>query len=103
MVMNPAMPIIVTGFSLGVHAVSLAGVPHQFDAHMKWGAALFALYLVQISFGGIIHFFKIPALARRGVRAPQNYFHALLGIFIIGAAFYQVRRLRVCRSLRSSS
>lgn len=88
------MPLIVVGFALGVHAVHLAGVPHQFDTHMKWGAALFALYLVQISFGGIIHFFKPRSkngpLFIRG-RSIQNYFHAILGIFIIGAAFYQVR------------
>ena len=60
------------------------------DTHMKWGIAIFVLYLFQVSLGAIIHFFKIPSLARKGIRAPQNYFHALLGIFIIGIAFYQV-------------
>ena len=80
----------------------MAGVPHQFDTHMKWGAALFALYLIQISLGGVIHFVKPrsrtgPAFVRG--RALQNYFHAVLGIFIIGAAFYQVCLFWFCEEV----
>lgn len=65
------------------------------DSHMQWGIAIFVLYLFQVSLGWIIHFFKIQSLARKGIRAPQNYFHALLGIFIIGISFYQVSFLRM--------
>ncbi|KAI0771783.1 hypothetical protein BC629DRAFT_755484 [Irpex lacteus] len=87
-----AMPIIVTGFALGVHAVKLNGVPSLSDTHMKWGVALFVLYWVQVFLGAIIHFFK-PAggWVRVKGRTFQNYFHAILGLFIIGVAFYQVR------------
>ncbi|KAI0085035.1 hypothetical protein BDY19DRAFT_987219 [Irpex rosettiformis] len=87
-----AMPIIVTGFALGVHAVKLNGVQNLADTHMKWGVALFVLYWVQVCLGAIIHFFK-PAGAWLRVRGRtfQNYFHAILGLFIIGVSFYQVR------------
>ncbi|KAJ3530029.1 hypothetical protein NM688_g7770 [Phlebia brevispora] len=86
-----ALPIIVTGVALGITAVQLSGVPAISDTHMRWGIAIFVLYLFQLSLGTFIHFVKTPALARKGARAPQNYFHAVLGIFIIGIAFYQVR------------
>lgn len=86
------MPIIVTGFALGVHAVKLNGVPSLSDTHMKWGVALFVLYWVQVFLGAIIHFFKPAAgWVRVKGRTFQNYFHAILGLFIIGVAFYQVR------------
>ena len=85
------MPVIVTGFALGVHAVKLNGIPSLTDTHMKWGVALFVLYWVQVFLGAIIHFFK-PRSLKFGVRGRsfQNYFHAILGLFIIGAALYQV-------------
>ena len=87
------MPVIVTGFALGVHAVKLNGIPSLTDTHMKWGVALFVLYWVQVFLGAIIHFFK-PSGAWLSVkgRTVQNYFHAILGLFIIGVAFYQVGR-----------
>ena len=46
------------------------------------------LYVVQCALGALIHFFK-PAIARR--RAPQNYVHAVIGLTLIGLAFWQVR------------
>ena len=87
---DAALPIIVAGVACGIAAVHKEGTPHLNDTHKKWGVAIFVLYFAQIALGGIIHFFKIPALARKGVRAPQNYFHAIFGIFIIGISFYQV-------------
>ena len=71
-------------------AVNKAGAPHQDDTHKRWGVAIFVLYLMQLALGAGVHFVKVPLLTLRG-RAFQNYFHALLGIFIIGASFYQVR------------
>jgi len=88
-----ALPLIVTGFALGVTAVNLQELPggQLNDTHKRWGVALFVLYFVQISFGAIIHFWKPRASLRIQGRTLQNYFHAILGLFIIGAAFYQVR------------
>ncbi|KAI0705183.1 hypothetical protein BC835DRAFT_559886 [Cytidiella melzeri] len=87
-----AMPLIVTGFALGVTAVKMNGVLGLADTHMKWGVALFALYWAQVLLGAVIHFFKPRSLAvRLRGRTIQNYFHAILGLFIIGIAFYQVR------------
>lgn len=90
-----ALPVIVTGVALGIHAVHLNETPHLNDTHKRWGVAIFVLYFFQISLGAVIHFFKIPALARKNIRAPQNYFHAIVGILLISVAFYQVRLLRV--------
>lgn len=52
------------------------------------GLVLFVLYFVQAGLGAIIHWVK-PKGPRR--RPPQNYFHAILGITIIGLALWQVR------------
>lgn len=49
---------------------------------------LLLFYLLQCSLGAVIHWFK-PKNAKR--RPVQNYFHAVLGIAIIGLAIYQVR------------
>ncbi|KAI0338198.1 CBD9-like protein [Trametopsis cervina] len=88
-----ALPLIVTGFALGVTAVKMNGVPQLGDTHMKWGVALFVLYFVQISLGAVIHFVKPTPSYRLRIRGRtlQNYFHAILGLLIIGIAFYQVR------------
>ncbi|KAI0085042.1 hypothetical protein BDY19DRAFT_1076837 [Irpex rosettiformis] len=87
-----AMPVIVISFALGIQAVKLNGIQDLADAHMKWGVALFVLYWVQACLGAIIHYYK-PAGAWLRVRGRtfQNYFHAILGLFIIGISFYQVR------------
>ncbi|EKM52144.1 uncharacterized protein PHACADRAFT_262655 [Phanerochaete carnosa HHB-10118-sp] len=85
-----AMPIIITGFALGVTSVAKNDHLPLNDTHKKWGVALFFLYLVQLSLGAFIHFVKVPFLSLNG-RSLQNYLHAGFGVFIIGAAFYQVR------------
>lgn len=88
-----ALPVIVAGVALGITAVNKQGVMHLDDTHKKWGVAIFVLYFVQISLGGIIHFFKPGSFAFRIRGRPlQNYFHAILGLLIIGVSFYQVRR-----------
>lgn len=46
------------------------------------------LYFVQVGVGAFIHWVK-PKQPRP--RPPQNYFHAVLGLVIIGLAFAQVR------------
>jgi hypothetical protein len=86
----PALPIIVTGFALGVTSVNkMPGGVHLNDPHKKWGVAIFVLYFFQLSLGAFVHFVKIPFL-RILRRSAHNYFHAIFGIFLIGIAFYQV-------------
>lgn len=106
-----AGPVIIIGFALGIRAVVETGAPPLSDNHMvclrfcshfsvycsqvifinrqKWGVAIFVLYIFQCSLGAFIHWVKFDI--RVMGRPPQNYFHALLGLFIIGIALYQVR------------
>ncbi|KAG5636523.1 hypothetical protein H0H81_007749 [Sphagnurus paluster] len=80
-------PIILTGIALGFASVWNMGGSHFSDWHMKFGAFIFALYLVQLALGAIIHFVKS---ANRVRRPPQNYLHAVLGLLIIGLATIQI-------------
>jgi len=80
--------IILTGFALAIAAVAQKGTPHFQAGHKIWGLVLIVLYLVQCSLGSFIHFVKPK---NRIGRPPQNYGHAVLGLFVIGVAFYQVR------------
>jgi hypothetical protein len=54
----------------------------------RLGLILFILYIIQVIIGNLIHRFKPRSSLRR--RPAQNYFHAFLGIVIIGTSFYQV-------------
>jgi len=65
------------------------GLEHFMDTHGKCGLALLVLYLIQITLGAIVHFFKFPTVFR-GHRAPHNYLHILIGISIFILAAYQV-------------
>ncbi|CAA7263184.1 unnamed protein product [Cyclocybe aegerita] len=83
-----AGPTILIGIILGIVGVGQAGAQHLDDNHKRWGIALFILYLVQCAFGAVVHFIKKQNLKHR---PPQNYAHAILGLAVIGLAFYQVR------------
>jgi hypothetical protein len=80
--------IIFIGVMLGIGAVSSANSIHFDSIHKKWGIVIFALYLIQCSLGAVIHFVKPKTFVGR---PPQNYLHAVLGLLIIGLAFFQVR------------
>ncbi|KAH8799612.1 hypothetical protein DL96DRAFT_872830 [Flagelloscypha sp. PMI_526] len=82
-----AGPVILAGFALGIAAVK-QGNTKSLDNHMKLGIVLFALYIMQLVVGSIIHWVK-PRNPKG--RPPQNYFHAVFGILIIALAFFQVR------------
>ncbi|OJT06970.1 hypothetical protein TRAPUB_2171 [Trametes pubescens] len=85
-----AGPVIISGLVCGIEAVKKQGGELS-DDHKRWGFAIFALYIAQLGLGAIIHWLK-PTSWTVGKRRPaQNYFHAVLGILIIGLAFYQVR------------
>ncbi len=85
-----AGPIIVTGVALGIAAVSSAQAMHLDDDHKKWGVAIFVLYFVQCMVGEVIHRVKPTSWTVRKKRPLQNYFHAILGLLVIGLSFYQV-------------
>lgn len=86
----PAGPLVIASFALARKATTQSGTGHYNDTHKKWGLALFILYWIQLGIGALIHFVK-PVSGPRIVRRPvQNYVHALLGLFILGASFYQV-------------
>ncbi|KAI5117855.1 hypothetical protein M0805_007698 [Coniferiporia weirii] len=93
-----AGPMVVAGIGLGIAAVAQQGVAHLDDDHKRWGVAIFALYVGQCAFGGVVHFVK-PASAKPDpatgaqaprTRPPQNYGHAIVGLLVISLAFYQV-------------
>ncbi|TCD67202.1 hypothetical protein EIP91_000378 [Steccherinum ochraceum] len=84
-------PLIIASFALARHATTQAGTGHYNDTHKKWGLAIFILYWIQLAIGVLIHFVKPRFGFRLGGRPLQNYFHAILGLFILAASFYQVR------------
>ncbi|KAF8323381.1 hypothetical protein DL93DRAFT_2162545 [Clavulina sp. PMI_390] len=81
---------IIPGFGLGVNfAKRVEDFGLQTNTkHKNIGITLFILYLVQVLVGIVIHWFKRPL--HGGHRPPQNYFHAVLGLTIIGLGLYQV-------------
>jgi hypothetical protein len=81
-------PILLIGLATAVAGVADGGAPHFDGSHEKLGLVLCVLYVVQCSFGAIIHFVKD---GNRQRRPPQNYIHAILGLLIIAIAFAQVR------------
>ncbi|KAH8796232.1 hypothetical protein DL96DRAFT_1643983 [Flagelloscypha sp. PMI_526] len=82
-----AGPVILIGFILGCVAYAKNG-GGPIDGHGIWGIILFAVYVVQLGIGSLIYWVKPKVLRRRPV---QNYIHAIVGLFMIGLAFYQVR------------
>jgi len=69
-------------------SISRVGGPIISNTHTQVGILLFILYALQCSLGGVIHFIK-PKKPQG--RPAQNYAHAILGLTIIGLAFFQVR------------
>ncbi|KAJ8509441.1 hypothetical protein ONZ45_g8384 [Pleurotus djamor] len=82
-------PIIFAGWALGRETTNLLQEPHYNDPHKKTGLALLILYILQLTLGAVIHWYK-PTVFFKGVRPPQNYLHAVLGLIILALAAYQV-------------
>ncbi|KAJ6594592.1 hypothetical protein B0H19DRAFT_974809 [Mycena capillaripes] len=80
-----AGPAILIGVVLGFKASFDYKI---LDNHKKTGIVLFSLYCAQCIIGALIHYVK-PKNAKG--RPPQNYFHAVFGLSIIGLAMYQIR------------
>ncbi|GJJ15869.1 hypothetical protein Clacol_010147 [Clathrus columnatus] len=82
-----AGPVIITGCILGFIAVNAQGGGETHTNHKTIGVVLLALYIAQCALGAFIHFVKIRVW--RFNRPPQNYYHAILGLTILGLSFYQ--------------
>ncbi|KAJ6458364.1 hypothetical protein C8R47DRAFT_995270 [Mycena vitilis] len=83
-----AGPIILSGVILGYAANSNIDFGELAKSdHKRFGTVILVLYLLQCALGAIIHFVK-PKDAKR--RPIQNYFHAVLGIVVIGLGMYQI-------------
>lgn len=84
-----AGPVIFAGCALGHQTTSLLGDLHYNDPHQKIGLSLLILYVLQLSIGAFVHFFKFPSIFN-GYRPPHSYFHVFFGLSIIILAQYQV-------------
>ncbi|KAL5511567.1 hypothetical protein ACEPAH_4784 [Sanghuangporus vaninii] len=82
------IPVVVTGWALGPLSVAAQGVAHANDSHKVLGILLLPLYLIQLSTGTFIHLRKSVYPWRH---PPRNVAHGVMGMVIIGLAFYQVR------------
>jgi len=82
-------PVLLAGIAKGIMYTGSAQTGGHFvDPHKKMGLAILILFCLQILGGIFIHSVKIPFMG--GHRPPQNYFHAIMGLAIIAAAFWQV-------------
>lgn len=84
-----AGPIIFTGWSYGHQTASLLETGHFVDTHQKIGLSLLILYVLQLTIGAFVHFFKFSTIFR-GHRPPHSYFHIFFGLAIVILAQYQV-------------
>ncbi|KAH6913838.1 hypothetical protein BKA70DRAFT_646105 [Coprinopsis sp. MPI-PUGE-AT-0042] len=81
----------VIGIILGFVGVSNRGGVHANTTHKRVGITLLVLYILQVSLGAIVHFFKPKSWTKGGRRPIQNYIHAILGVLIIALALFQAR------------
>lgn len=94
-------PVIFAGWYYGHQATKTFGTPNFSDPHEKMGLALLILYVIQLSLGLFTHYVKLRSPFGAGTRPPQNYFHVLLGLAILGLAAEQVRYSTWIRVLHS--
>jgi len=83
-------PVIFAGWYYGHQATKTFETPNFSDPHEKMGLALLILYVIQLSLGLFTHYVKLRSPFGAGTRPPQNYFHVLLGLAILGLAAEQV-------------
>ena len=84
-----AGPVILAGWCLGHQTSTLLQEGHYQDPHQKIGLTLLILYVLQLTIGAFVHFFKFPTIFRDR-RPPHSYFHIIFGLVIIILAQYQV-------------
>lgn len=66
-----------------------------YPAKQRRGLFVIGLFVGQVVLGLFIHYIHIP-VRFFGHRPPQNFFHAVQGLVILGLANYQVRLCRRC-------
>ncbi|KAI0078156.1 CBD9-like protein [Panus rudis PR-1116 ss-1] len=84
-----ALPIVIVGWLLGPLSVSRRKRAHVANEHQIFGVALFALYILQMTSGMLIHM-RRPKHARSNVHPVRNVMHVILGLLIIAGSFFQV-------------
>ncbi|CAL1704097.1 unnamed protein product [Somion occarium] len=82
------LPIILVGWLLGPLSVSRQNRVHVVNEHQIFGVILFALYVVQMTLGILVHL-RRPKQGK--VHPLRNIVHVILGIIIIGGSFFQVK------------
>ncbi|KAK7693207.1 hypothetical protein QCA50_002773 [Cerrena zonata] len=83
------LPITLVGWLLGPLSVSQQNRVHVVNEHQIFGVILFALYVVQMTLGTLIHL-RRPKHGGN-VHPPRNVVHVILGIVIIIGSFFQVK------------
>ncbi|KAH9931172.1 uncharacterized protein BXZ73DRAFT_47488 [Epithele typhae] len=86
-----AGPVIIAGVALGFAATDAgSGETLLPKNHKATGVSLIGLYVFQCALGIVIHYWKPASFTVSKKRPIQNYAHAVLGLTIIGLAFWQV-------------
>ncbi|KAH9029949.1 hypothetical protein EDB85DRAFT_1866835 [Lactarius pseudohatsudake] len=80
-------PLILAAWVLGKKAHNFGHA--SLTPHGKRGLFVIGLYIAQLVLGLVIHYIHIP-FPSLGHRPPQNFFHAVQGLVILGLANYQV-------------
>jgi len=81
-------PLILAAWAMGRNA-HYFGNGGSLTPHGKLGLCIIGLYIAQLVLGLFIHYIRIPFPAF-GHRPPQNFFHAVQGLVILGLANYQI-------------
>ncbi|KAL4251680.1 hypothetical protein ABKN59_003764 [Abortiporus biennis] len=76
------------GCILGPLSVSKRGRAHVVNEHQIGGVVLFALYILQLSLGTLVHL-RQPKAGK--MHPPRNIVHVGMGLIIIGFAFVQTK------------
>lgn len=71
-------------------SVTRRGRAHVVNEHQICGVILYALYMVQMSLGIIVHL-RRPRMGTGKVHPPRNVVHIALGLVILGFAFFQTK------------
>ncbi|KAH9946313.1 uncharacterized protein BXZ73DRAFT_95816 [Epithele typhae] len=81
------LPLICIGWALGPLAVAQQGLEHVVTAHQIGGVVLFALFIVQVALGTLVHM-RRPKDGRKA-HPPRNILHVGLGLAIFGLSIYE--------------
>ncbi|RPD65894.1 hypothetical protein L226DRAFT_182789 [Lentinus tigrinus ALCF2SS1-7] len=80
------IPFICVGWALGPLAVAQQGREHIVTVHQICGVVLFALYIIEVALGTLIHM-RRPKHGR--AHPPRNVVHVFLGLTLFGLSIYE--------------